>query len=158
MKFCIPKVVNFTYLCHMKQIEVVAAVIRSGRKVFATQRGYGEQKDMWEFPGGKVEPGESPEAALAREIREELATGISVDSFLCTVEHDYPAFHLTMHCYLCHVVSGGLELLEHEAARWLDVDGSCAGPDTDGLDSVPWLPADLKVLEPLRKAFAAEEA
>lgn len=129
----------------MKSIEVVAAVIISQGQVFATQRGYGDQKDMWEFPGGKVESGESPEHALVREIREELATEIGIDGFLCTVEHDYPAFHLTMHCYLCHVVSGDLRLLEHESARWLDMAH---------IDDIDWLPADLKVLDPLRQAMA----
>lgn len=124
----------------MKQIEVVAAIIRSGDKVFATQRGYGDYKDMWEFPGGKMEPGESPEDALKREIREELATDIAIDSFVCTVEHDYPAFHLTMHNFLCHVVSGNLELLEHEAAKWLDVSH---------LEEVEWLPADQKIFPAL---------
>ncbi|MCF0176442.1 MAG: (deoxy)nucleoside triphosphate pyrophosphohydrolase, partial [Bacteroidales bacterium] len=104
----------------MKRIEVVAAVIRNADgQIFATQRGYGDFKDMWEFPGGKMEPGEYPEAALVREIREELATEISVDSFICTVDWDYPQFHLTMHCYFCTVLSGNLELKEHEAARWL---------------------------------------
>ena len=121
-----------------KRIEVVAAVIKSGRRIFATQRGYGDFKDYWEFPGGKMEPGERPEEALLREIREELATEIAVDKFLCTVEHDYPSFHLTMHCFLCHVVSGGLELREHEAARWL----------TKGrLRKLEWLPADYGILD-----------
>ncbi|MBP5333912.1 MAG: (deoxy)nucleoside triphosphate pyrophosphohydrolase [Bacteroidales bacterium] len=125
----------------MKTIEVVAAIIRQGDKVFATQRGYGPWKDWWEFPGGKTEPGESPEEALVREIREELSTDISVDRFLCTVDYDYPEFHLTMHCYMCSLLSGALHLNEHEAARWL-------GPGE--LHSVRWLPADnglLAVLE-----------
>ena len=125
----------------MKTIEVVAAIIRQGDKVFATQRGYGPWKDWWEFPGGKTEPGESPEEALVREIREELSTDISVDRFLCTVDYDYPEFHLTMHCYMCSLLSGALHLNEHEAARWLS-----AGE----LHSVRWLPADnglLAVLE-----------
>jgi len=125
----------------MKSIEVVAAIIVRDGKIFATQRGYGEWRDYWEFPGGKMEPGEKPEEALVREIREELATEIAVDRFVCTIEHDYPTFHLTMHNYLCHVVSGNLELLEHEAARWLSLDN---------LDSVQWLPADLKIFGPLR--------
>ena len=103
----------------MKHIEVVAAIICRDGLVFATQRGYGEWKDWWEFPGGKVEEGESREDALRREIREELNTEISVDRFVMTVEYDYPAFHLTMHCYVCHVLSGHLELLEAEDARWL---------------------------------------
>ena len=98
----------------MKHIEVVAAIICRGGLIFATQRGYGEWKDWWEFPGGKIEEGESREDALRREIREELNTEVSVDRFVMTVEHDYPAFHLTMHCFVCHVVSGHLELLEAE--------------------------------------------
>jgi 8-oxo-dGTP diphosphatase len=125
----------------MKQIEVVAAIIRKGNKIFATQRGYGDFKDWWEFPGGKMEAGETPEEALKREIREELSTDISVDEFLCTVEHDYPAFHLTMHCYLCSLLSEALHLNEHEAAKWLS---------NEELDSVKWLPADLKVIEELK--------
>ncbi len=125
----------------MKQIEVVAAIIRKGDKIFATQRGYGDFKDWWEFPGGKMEPGETPEEALKREIREELSTEISVDEFLCTVEYDYPKFHLTMHCYLCSLQTEGLHLNEHEAARWLS---------KSQLDSVDWLPADKVVVEKLR--------
>ncbi len=125
----------------MKQIEVVAAIIRKGNKIFATQRGYGDFKDWWEFPGGKMEAGETPEEALKREIREELSTDISVDEFLCTVEHDYPAFHLTMHCYLCSLLSEALHLNEHEAAKWLS---------NEELDSIKWLPADLKVIEELK--------
>ena len=128
----------------MKQIEVVAAIIRKGDKIFATQRGYGEWKDWWEFPGGKMEPGETPEEALVRESREELSTEISVDEFLCTVEHDYPQFHLTMHCYLCSLLTEALHLNEHEAARWLT---------TNELDSVKWLPADVKVIEELKNTF-----
>ena len=129
-----------------KIVEVVAAIILDGGRVFATQRGYGDFKDMWEFPGGKMEPGEGPEEALVREIREELATDIAVDSLVGTVEHDYPTFHLTMHCYLCHIVSGNLELIEHEAARWLDLKH---------LYNVEWLPADLKILEPLRASLSS---
>ncbi len=121
----------------MKRIEVVAAVILQDGKVFATQRGYGDYKDGWEFPGGKIESGESRELAVVREIREELATTVSVDKFLTTVEHDYPTFHLTMHCFLCSVVSGNLQLLEHEDCRWLDATT---------LLSVDWLPADIAVL------------
>ena len=97
----------------MKNIEVVAAIIRKRDKIFATQRGYGEWKDWWEFPGGKMEAGETPEEALVREIREELSTEISVDEFLCTVEYDYPQFHLTMHCYLCSLMTDSLHLNEH---------------------------------------------
>ena len=126
---------------NMKQIEVVAAIIRRGDKIFATQRGYGEWKDWWEFPGGKMETGETPEEALVREIREELSAEISVDEYLCTVEYDYPGFHLTMHCYLCSLVTEALHLNEHEAAKWLE---------KDELDSVKWLPADFEVLEEVR--------
>ena len=127
----------------MKQIEVVAAIIRDDKgRIFATQRGYGDFKDWWEFPGGKIEAGEAPEGALVREIREELSAKISVDDFLCTVEYDYPAFHLKMHCYLCSLVTEALHLNEHEAAKWLV---------KDELDSVKWLPADLVVTEALKK-------
>lgn len=124
-----------------KNIEVVAAIIQSGGKYFSTQRGYGEWKDWWEFPGGKIEPGESHKEALRREIREELATDIEVGSLLTTVEYDYPKFHLTMHCYLCTVVSGNLLLLEHEDARWLS---------GDELDTVKWLPADETIIDLLK--------
>ena len=125
----------------MKQIEVVAAIIRKDDKIFATQRGYGEWKDWWEFPGGKMEVGETPEEALVREIREELSAEISVDEFLCTVEYDYPAFHLKMHCYLCSLVTEALHLNEHEAAKWLT---------KDELNSVKWLPADAELISHLR--------
>ena len=122
----------------MKQIEVVAAIIHDAEgRIFATQRGYGDYKDWWEFPGGKMEQGETPEEALKREICEELETRIVVERFVATVEWDYPAFHLTMHCYLCHVESGHLELKEHEAAKWLK---------KDELESVNWLPADRMVI------------
>ena len=126
----------------MKQIEVVAAIIRKDDKIFATQRGYGEWKDWWEFPGGKMEAGETPEKALKREIREELSTDISVDEFLCTVVYDYPKFHLTMHCYLCSLFTETLHLNEHEAAKWLT---------KDELDRVKWLPAYLEVIDVLKK-------
>ena len=125
----------------MKQIEVVAAIISKKDKIFATQRGYGEWKDWWEFPGGKMEAGETPEKALKREIHEELSTEISVDEFLCTVEYDYPIFHLTMHCYLCSLLTETLHLNEHEAAKWLSINN---------LDSVKWLPADVNVLEVIK--------
>lgn len=125
-----------------KQIEVVAAVICGSNRVFATQRGYGEWKDWWEFPGGKIEEGETPEKALQREIREELATEISVESLLTTVDYDYLDFHLTMHCYFCKVKSGSLTLLEHEAAKWLT---------RDELGCVKWLPADEEVVEKIIK-------
>lgn len=124
-----------------KQIEVVAAVIVDAGKVFATQRGYGEFKDGWEFPGGKMEKGESPQQALLREIKEELDTEISVGELLDTIEYDYPNFHLTMHCYLCTVKSGCLVLKEHEAAKWLS---------RESLDSVEWLPADKALIDKLR--------
>ena len=125
----------------MKQIEVVAAIIHDDQgRIFATQRGYGEWKDWWEFPGGKMEAGETPEEALKREIWEELETRIVVEQFVETVEWDYPQFHLTMHCYLCHVESGHLELKEHEAARWLN---------KGDLESVNWLPADRDVVRKL---------
>lgn len=121
----------------MKTIEVVAAIIRRGDSVFATQRGYGEWKDYWEFPGGKVEAGEGPEDALRREIREELETEIGVGHLIDTVEYDYPAFHLSMRCYACSIVSGNLHLVEHESARWLSaVELRC----------VNWLPADDQLL------------
>ena len=124
----------------MKTIEVVAAVIRKDDKIFATQRGYGEWKDWWEFPGGKMEPGETQEEALEREIREELSTDISVDEFLCTVEYDYPKFHLVMHCYMCSLLTDSLHLNEHEAAKWLG---------REELTSVKWLPADVEIIERL---------
>lgn len=123
----------------METIEVVAAIIRKGDAVFATQRGYGEFKDWWEFPGGKMEPGETPEEALVREIHEELSTEISVDKFLYTIDYDYPKFHLTMHCYMCSLLNDALHLNEHEAARWLD---------REGIYSVKWLPAD-EILLPI---------
>ena len=151
----------------MKQIEVVAAIIHDDEgRIFATQRGYGDYKDGWEFPGGKMEAGETPEEALKREIWEELETRIVVERLVQTVEYDYPqlasgrdcsrseepnqallssrstaAFHLTMHCFWCHVESGSLTLKEHEAARWLS---------REQLDSVDWLPADKVVVELLK--------
>ena len=121
----------------MKTIEVVAAIIRKGNKVFATQRGYGDFKDWWEFPGGKMEPGETPREALVREIREELDVEISIDKFLHTVEWDYPQFHLTMHCFMSSLLNEDIHLNEHEAARWLDADS---------LRDVRWLPADIALL------------
>ena len=122
----------------MKTIEVVAAIIYDGKgRIFATQRGYGEMKDGWEFPGGKIEPGESPEEALKREIWEELETDIEVGQKLQVVEWDYPTFHLTMHCFWCRIIRGELTLKEHEAARWLA---------QEELDSVDWLPADRQII------------
>lgn len=126
----------------MKQIEVVAAIIRKEDKIFATQRGYGDFKDWWEFPGGKMETMETPEEALKREILEELSSKISVDEFLLTVEYDYPKFHLTMHCYLCSLLTEALHLNEHEAAKWLT---------KDELDSVKWLPADLVAVDKIKE-------
>ena len=126
----------------MKQIEVVAAIIHdTNGRIFATQRGYGDFKDGWEFPGGKMEPGESPEEALRREIWEELETRIAVERLVQTVEYDYPDFHLTMHCFWCHIESGHLLLKEHEAARWLSLSD---------IESVDWLPADREVVKRLR--------
>lgn len=119
-------------------IHVVAAIIRRCNEIFATQRGYGDYKDWWEFPGGKIEPGEMPEEALIREIKEELATDITVDKYITTVEYDYPEFHLVMDCFWCSIRNGELTLLEHEAAKWLPLDG---------LRQVNWLPADLKLIE-----------
>lgn len=121
----------------MKTINVVAAVIMKEGKVFATQRGYGEFKDGWEFPGGKVEAGESPEEALRREIREELEVEVNVGDLIDTIEYDYPAFHLSMKCYACTIAGGSPHLLEHEAARWLTADQ---------LGSVAWLPADITLI------------
>lgn len=121
----------------MKEIEVVAAVIFQDGKVFATQRGYGPFKDGWEFPGGKIEAGESPKEALRREISEELETEIEVGELIDTIEYDYPDFHLSMKCFACRIVSGDLHLVEHEAARWLNADQ---------LDSVDWLPADITLI------------
>ena len=126
----------------MKTVHVVAAVLVDRGRVFATQRGYGPWKDFWEFPGGKIEPGETPEEALVREIREELDTEIGVGEKLLQVEYDYPDFHLSMGCYLCAVISGRLTLKEHESARWL------AAAE---LDQVHWLPADLQVVSLLRE-------
>lgn len=122
----------------MQTKKVVAAVIIKDGQLFATQRGYGNYKDWWEFPGGKIEPGETPQEALRREIREELATTISVGELLTTVEYDYPEFHLSMQCFLCTIESGELTLLEHEAACWLG---------KDELQSVHWLPADIAIVE-----------
>ena len=128
-----------------KTINVVAALIRDGKRVFATARGYGNYKGWWEFPGGKVEPGESPEDALVREIREELDSEISVDEYISTIEHDYPEFHLSMRCYWCSLISGDLVLKEAEDAKWLDVET---------IDSVKWLPADITLIDEIKKMMA----
>jgi len=129
----------------LKTVKVVAAIITKDDKIFATQRGYGDFKDGWEFPGGKVEEGEKPEDAIVREIREELGAEIKVTGFLTTVEHDYPTFHLSMDCFWAELKAGTeMVLLEHEAAKWLAMNE---------LDSVAWLPADVKVVEAIRSAM-----
>jgi len=124
----------------VKTIEVVAAIIQNGDKILATQRGYGELKDGWEFPGGKMEPGESREEALVREIKEELQTDIQVEQYLTTVEYDYPQFHLKMHCFICKIIGDRITLIEHKAAKWLT---------RETLESVEWLPADVAVVRAL---------
>lgn len=129
----------------MNTIEVVAAIIRRRNSVFATERGYGEWKDWWEFPGGKIEPGEGPEHALVREIHEELDAEIRIDKFLHMVEWDYPKFHLTMHCFMCSLLAENMHLNEHEAARWLT---------TETLHSVKWLPADEGLLPLIEQELA----
>jgi 8-oxo-dGTP diphosphatase len=128
-----------------KTINVVAALIRDSKRVFATARGYGNYKGWWEFPGGKVEHGESPEDALVREIKEELDSEISVDEYISTIEYDYPEFHLSMRCYWCSLISGDLVLKEAEDARWLDVET---------IDSVKWLPADITLIDEIKKRMA----
>ncbi len=125
----------------MKTIEVVAAIIHHDGKILATQRGYGDFKDGWEFPGGKMEPGETAEAAIVREIEEELAVTIKPEKLVTTVDCDYPKFHLTMHCFLATISEGTISLLEHEAMKWLA---------KEELDSVAWLPADVEVVEKLK--------
>ena len=132
----------------MKVIEVVAAIMQREGAYFATQRGYGEFEGMWEFPGGKIEPGESPEDALKREIQEELGVDITIEELLCTTEYDYPSFHLTMHCYLCSIETGEIELREHKSACWLT---------SETLDSVEWLPADKEVVEILAKHYSSNK-
>lgn len=133
----------------MKTVKVVAAIIRDGNKVFATQRGYGDYKDGWEFPGGKVEPGETAQQALVREIKEELDTDIAVGDYLTTIEYDYPTFHLSMQCFWCRIVDGTPVLKEHEAAKWLDVDH---------IDSVEWLPADLTIIDLIKDKMVDQVA
>lgn len=131
----------------MKTVRVVAAVIKAVNKegkpiIFATQRGYGEFKDGWEFPGGKIESGEEPQQALKREIKEELDTEISVSEIIDTIEYDYPTFHLSMDCFWCEVLRGDLVLKEHEDAKWLD---------KESIDSVDWLPADVTLINKIKR-------
>ncbi len=129
----------------LKTVKVVAAIIRKGDKIFATQRGYGDFKDKWEFPGGKIEEGETPQEALVREIKEELVVDVTVGDLLTTVEYDYPRFHLSMDCFWASLEEGSnVLLLEHEAAKWLSIEG---------MDSVDWLPADLVVVEELKESL-----
>lgn len=130
----------------MKTIRVVAAVIRDGNQIFATARGYGEYQGLWEFPGGKMEPGETPQEALVREIKEELATEISVGELIDTIEYDYPSFHLSMDCFWCKLIRGNLELLEAADAKWLT---------GETLHSVPWLPADLDLIDKIGEQLSS---
>ena len=125
----------------MKTIKVVAAVIKDNGRIFATQRGYGDFKGGWEFPGGKIEEGETPQEALKREIRDELDTEIVVGDLIDTIEYDYPTFHLSMDCFWCKIVNGDLILKEHQAARWLD---------KDSITDVQWLPADIELVEKIK--------
>lgn len=126
----------------MKTVKVAAAIIKDNNRIFATQRGYGEFKDGWEFPGGKIEGNETPREALVREIKEELDIIITVEKLIDIVEYDYPNFHLTMHCFLCTIVAGDLVLKEHKAARWIT---------KEQLGSVEWLPADLELIEKIEE-------
>jgi 8-oxo-dGTP diphosphatase len=128
----------------LKSIEVVAAIIKKDNQFLATQRGYGEFINMWEFPGGKIELGETPEQALIREIQEELKTTIKPEKFLLTINYTYPTFHLTMHCYLCKIIKGQITLLEHNAGKWLN---------TKNIDTVEWLPADIEIVEYLKENY-----
>ena len=132
----------------MKTVNVVAAVIRDENKIFATQRGYGDYKDGWEFPGGKIESGETPQQALVREIKEELETEIEVGDCLTVIEYDYPDFHLSMQCFWCTIVQGTPVLKEHEAARWLDAEN---------LDCVDWLPADLSIIRLIKEEMTDQK-
>ncbi len=128
----------------MKNIHVSAAIIIKDNKIFVTQRGYGEFKDWWEFPGGKIEEGETPEECLKREIKEELKADINIDKYLCTVEYDYPNFHLKMECFICSLIDGHLELVEAEDAKFIT---------KDQLDNIDFLPADLLVVKELKKSI-----
>lgn len=128
----------------MKKIEVVAAILHQNGRYLATQRGYGEFEGMWEFPGGKIEPGEIQEDALKREIQEELGIEIIIEKQLCTTEYDYPSFHLSMNCFLCSISSGEIELREHKSARWLT---------TEQMNTLEWLPADIKIIELLKQLY-----
>ena len=128
----------------MNNIHVSAAIIMKDNKIFVTQRGYGEFKDWWEFPGGKIEEGETPEECLKREIKEELKADINIDKYLCTIEYDYPNFHLKMECFICSLIDGHLELVEAEDAKFIT---------NDQLDSIDFLPADLLVVKELKKSI-----
>lgn len=128
----------------MKNIHVSAAIIMKDNKIFVTQRGYGKFKDWWEFPGGKIEEGETPEECLKREIKEELKADINIDKYLCTVEYDYPNFHLKMECFICSLIDGHLELVEAEDAKFIT---------KDQLDNIDFLPADLLVVKELKKSI-----
>lgn len=128
----------------MKNIHVSAAIIMKDNKIFVTQRGYGEFKDWWEFPGGKIEEGETPEECLKREIKEELKADINIDKYLCTVEYDYPNFHLKMECFICSLINGHLELVEAEDAKFIT---------KEQLDNIDFLPADLLVVKELKKSI-----
>lgn len=125
----------------MKSIQVSAAIIKRGSEIFTTCRGYGDFKDMWEFPGGKVEPGETREEALIREIKEELELDIKISKYITTIDYDYPNFHLTMHCFLCEVCGGKLHLNAHNATKWISLDE---------VDKLKWVPADVLVIEKLK--------
>ena len=128
----------------MKTVRVVAAIIGTDGKIFATQRGYGDLKGGWEFPGGKIEAGETPQQALKREVMEELDAEVSVGDLIDTIEYDYPTFHLSMDCFWCKIISGDLVLKEHEAAKWLS---------KDRLESVEWLPADITLIDAIRESM-----
>lgn len=127
---------------HMKKIEVVAAIIKNHDKIFVTRRGYGEFENLWEFPGGKIETGETKEEALQREIKEELELDICINKYLTTVHYDYSSFHLTMHCFICNVCGGELHLNAHNDAKWITLEE---------IDKLPWVPADLLVIEKLKE-------